>query len=151
MMTTAAPLRSAALAVLASGGVLVVVAASLGGSAAASGALVGTLVAVAVFGLGAAAVQLVARVMPAASLLFAMVTYTFQVVVMALFFVALNRSGLLEGTLDRGWLGGAIIVGVLVWTSVHLVAAANARIPAFEQVPEGMVRRDQANVEGGGK
>ncbi|MEQ6900115.1 hypothetical protein [Nocardioides sp. YIM 152588] len=126
-------------------------AAVLADGTAVAGAVVGTLVAVAVFGFGAAAVQVVARLMPAASLLFALVTYTFQVVAMALVFVALNRSGLLDSSLDRGWLGGAIILGALVWTGVHLGTASRARIPAYEPVPGDMARSGQASTEGGGR
>jgi hypothetical protein len=138
MMTTASPSRRTPPLVLAavSAGLLGVALAGAGaltqGTAAAYGALVGTLVAVGVFAFGAFAVDAVARLMPVASLLVAMVTYTFQVVVMALVFVAVNRAGLLESTLDREWLGGAIILGALTWSFVQVWATSSARIPAFE-------------------
>jgi ATP synthase protein I len=107
------------------------------GSSGAAGAAVGGVIAVAVFAFGAFAVDAVARLMPAASLLFALVTYTFQVAAMALVFVALNTSGLLDdGTLDSTWVGIAIIAGAFVWMAVQIRMATTARIPAFEPRPE---------------
>lgn len=136
-------LRAAAVSALAAG-VVVVVAAVAGGGSAAAGAAVGGAIAVGVLAFGALAVDAVSRLMPAASLLFAMVTYTFQVVLLALVFVALHRSGLLDRELDRNWLGGAIIAGVLVWTVVQIRLATTARIPAFDSPavarPEGGAR-----------
>lgn len=126
--------RAALVAAVAAAG-LVLVAAFVSGRPAALGAAVGGVIAVAVFAFGSLAVEAVSRVMPAASLLFAMVTYTFQVVVMALVFVALNRSGLLEDDLDGRWLGGAIILGAFVWMAVQIRLATTARIPAYETRP----------------
>ncbi|GAA1525052.1 hypothetical protein [Nocardioides humi] len=114
---------------------LVLVAALAVGSSAAAGAAVGGAIAVGVFAFGSFAVELVSRVMPAASLLFAMLTYTFQVALMALLFVALHRSGLLDGALDSTWVGIAIILGAFVWMTVQIVLATTARIPAFEPRP----------------
>ncbi|WP_436698482.1 hypothetical protein [Nocardioides sp. BYT-33-1] len=125
----------AAVAATAAAVLLVVVAAFAGGGSAALGAAVGGAVAVGVFAFGSFAVELVSRLMPAASLLFAMVTYTFQVVAMALVFVAVNRSGLLDDELERNWLGGAIILGAFVWMAVQVRLATTARIPAFESPP----------------
>ncbi|TNM47159.1 hypothetical protein FHP29_03015 [Nocardioides albidus] len=111
---------------------LVLVAALVAGSAAALGAAVGGVVAVGVFAFGSLSVELVARLMPAASLLFALLTYTLQVVLMALVFVALNRSGLLGEELDGTWVGVAIILGAFVWMTAQILLATTARIPAFE-------------------
>lgn len=134
MKTTAAPLKSAALAGLASGLVLVVVAGLLAGGSAAAGAAAGAGIALGVFAFGAFAVDMVARLMPSAALLFAMLTYAFQVVLMALVFVALERSGALEESLDRSWLGGTIIAATFVWLAVQVWRSMTARIPAFESV-----------------
>lgn len=123
---------------------LVVVGAVAGGSDAAAGAAVGGAIAVGVLAFGAFAVDAVSRLMPTAALLFAMVTYAFQVVAMALVFVALNESGLLDGALDSMWVGIAIIAGVFVWMTVQIVLATTARIPAFEPRPV-------APVEGGAR
>lgn len=126
--------RAALVAAVAAAG-LVLVAALAAGRPAALGAAIGGVIALAVFAFGSFAVEAVARVMPAASLLFAMVTYTFQVVAMALVFVALNTSGLLEDDVDGRWVGGAIILGAFVWMAVQIRLTTTARIPAFEARP----------------
>ncbi|MEZ5097269.1 MAG: hypothetical protein R2731_14935 [Nocardioides sp.] len=114
-------------------GLLLVIAGGLtGGAAAAYGALVGTLLVVLVFGLGAAVVALVAEAMPAAALLVAVLTYTLQVVAMGLVFWRLTGSGLLDSRLDPTWLGVAIVVTVLAWLVVQTVRTTRARIPAFD-------------------
>ena len=135
--------RAALVAALAAAG-LVLVAALVSGESAALGAAVGGVIAVGVFAFGSFAVELVSRLMPTASLLFAMLTYTFQVVAMALVFVALNESGLLDDELDSTWVGIAIILGAFVWMTVQIVLATTARIPAFEPRPA-------APVEGGAR
>ena len=130
----------AALAALAVGLALVAVGGLVSGSPAAYGALVGTAISVGVFAFGAFAFDAVSRLLPAASLLFAMVTYTFQVVLMALAFVALNRSGMLDDELHRNWLGGAIILGAFAWMIVQIRVSTTARIPAFQSPAEGGAR-----------
>lgn len=127
----------AAVAALAVGLGLVAVGALASGSAAAYGALVGTAISVGIFAFGAFAVDAVSRLMPAASLLFAMVTYTLQVVLMALAFVTVNRAGLLDDELDRTWLGAAIIAGAFVWIAVQIRLSTTARIPAFHPTEGG--------------
>lgn len=131
---TAALVRTAAAAAL-----LGLLAALLGmltsGTAAAYGALGGTVLVVAVLGFGTVTVNAVAALLPAASLLVAMLTYTLQVVAMALAFVALSGSGLLEESVDRTWLGGTVIAGTLLWTVVQIVLSTSRRIPIYE-LPE---------------
>lgn len=119
-------------ATAAAGGVLVAVAALVSGSAAAYGAFVGALIAVGIFGFGAFTVDTVARIMPSASLLVAMVTYALQIVLLALVLIMINGSGLIDDELNRNWLGGAIVLGTVVWMGVQLRLATTARIPAFE-------------------
>jgi len=130
--TTPGPLVLAAAVTTVVGVLMVVVAALTGGAPASYGALVGTAIAVVVFSFGAFAVDAVARLMPVASLLVAMLTYTMQVLLMLLVFVGLNRSGVLDADVDREWLGGSIIVAVLAWTFAQLIASAKARILAYE-------------------
>lgn len=130
--TTSGPLALAAAVTAVVGVLVVLVAALTGGRPAASGALVGTGIALLVFSFGAFAVDAVARLMPVASLLVAMLTYTMQVLLMLVVFVGLNRSGALDDSLDREWLGGSIIVAVLAWTFAQLTASTKARIPAYE-------------------
>ena len=134
MLTTTthgAPVLAAAVTLVV-GTAVVAVAASTDGAPGASGALVGTVFALGVFSFGVFAVGAVARLMPAASLLVAMLTYTTQVLLMLVFFVALTKAGVVGEELDREWLGGAIIVAVLAWTLAQLVAFARARIPLYD-------------------
>ncbi len=125
-------LVGAVVATVVVGLVLVALAAAVADRPAVLGALVGSAVGVVVFAFGTFSVDAVAKLMPAASLLVALVTYTLQIVVMALVFVALSRSGLLGADLDRGWLGGAIIAVALVWSAAQLRLATTARIPAYD-------------------
>lgn len=125
-------LAAAAAAALTVGGSLTVVAGVAAGSAAALGVLAGTGLAVAVFALGSSAVYLVAGLLPAASLLVAVLTYTLQVVLMWLVFVGLSRSGALEGTLDAAWLAAGVIAATVVWVGAQLLLATRARIPAYD-------------------
>ena len=133
-------LLSAAVAALVAGALVVAIGAIAGGAPAAYGALAGTFIVVGVFGFGAFTVNLVARVLPAAALLVAMLTYTLQVVLMAVIFLALTRSGLLEDALDRQWLAAAVITGTLVWLIAQIISTMRARIPAFDLPPEAGVR-----------
>lgn len=125
-------LLGAAVAVSVVGVVLMVAAAVAQGAPAAYGALVGVLLVLGVLGLGSAVVDVVARVMPTASLMVALMTYGLQVVLMAALFAGLTRSGLLEDALDRQWLGGAVIAGTLTWMVAQLVLSTQARIPAYD-------------------
>lgn len=153
MLTTTTP-RPLVLAVAVTtvvGALVVLVAALAGGGPAAYGALVGGLVAVVVVAFGAFTVDAAARLMPAASLLIALLTYTLQVLLMLMVFVAVTRAGVLGDTLDREWLGGAIIAVVLTWTFAHLTASAKARIPAFETPREGFPEDARPPAEGGAR
>lgn len=159
MLTTETPLRRtpplvvAALVTVVLGGLLAGVGALTQGTDAAYGAAAGTVIAVGVFAFGAFAVDGVSRLMPVASLLVALLTYTFQVLLMALVFVAVNRSGLLDSTLDRGWLGGAIILGALTWSFVQIWATSQVRIPVYDEPverPANSVEEAPAHAREGG-
>lgn len=145
------PLVAAALVAAVLGGLLAGLGGLVRGDAAAFGALVGTAIAVGVFALGTFAVDAVAHVMPAASLVIALLTYVMQVLVLALVFVALSESGALDSTLDRGWLGGAIVLVTLIWTAVQIRATATARIPVYEPAREAVSRASAHPAEGGAK
>lgn len=103
------------------------------GSAAALGALVGTVAVVVIFAFGAFVVNAIAALMPSAALMVALLTYTLQVAAMALFFVALTQSGALDdGTIDREWLAGSIIVGTFVWITLQVVMTTRQRTPIYD-------------------
>ena len=124
--------RLALVTTLAVGLVLGVVAGLTEGVAAVNGVAIGTLMVCLVFGLGAIVLDVVATLAPAASLLIALLTYTLQVVLIGLVFVALKRSGLLEDSIDARWLGGAVIAGTLTWLAAQVFATTRLRIPAYD-------------------
>ncbi len=125
-------LTGAALVTLVLGGVATLLAALLEGREAAWGSLTGTAVVVGVFGLGALVVDQVAGLLPGAALLVALLTYTLQVVAMAALFLGLSGSGLLDTSIDRGWLAGTIVAGTLVWLVAHVLMAVRVRIPVYD-------------------
>ena len=127
-----AVLVGAAGAAGACGLLVVALGALLSGSEAAAGALVGTLLVVGVFSFGTFVVNSVSALMPSAALIVAVLTYTLQVVALALVFVALTRSGELDDTLARDWLGAAVIVGTLAWMTAQVVLTTRRSIPLDE-------------------
>lgn len=118
---------------MAAGLVTVTIAALAAGSAAALGAVVGFLLVLGFFGLGAALVNAVASVSPTASLLVALLTYTLEVVALGAVFVALRRSGALAETVDPGWVGSVVIAATLVWLVAQTIAEARSRQPIYDE------------------
>lgn len=102
------------------------------GSAAALGVLVGTALVVVVLVGGSVLVNVVAGLLPTASLLVALLTFTLQLLLVLLVFVGLERSGLLDGTLDRRWLGGTVIGATMLWLAVQVRLHTTAREPAYD-------------------
>ena len=97
--------------------------------------LVGTVVVAAVFAGGAAAVNTVAGLMPAAALMVAMLTYFLQVLLVLVTMGALADSGALDDPLDRGWVSGAVIGATLIWMAGQVAVTTRARIPVYD-LPE---------------
>lgn len=139
MTTIAAPQERTPRVLLA--GVLAVSAATAGmvlaafiaddGAAVRSAALGGALVIV-FFGFGALNVGIAARIVPNTALLVAMLTYTFQVVLIALVFAGLRRSDAFDSTLTEGWLAAGLIVGTLTWMTAQVVTTLRTPIPPWE-------------------
>lgn len=153
MMTTEAPrtgqvdrdsgasvLLGAAASAVVLGLVASVVGALVSGSAAALGALVGTVLVVGILGFGSFVVNVVAGLVPTLALMVAMTTYVLQVVLMGLVFAVLSGSGLLDTTLDRGWLAGAVIGGTAIWLVSQVLLTTRRRIPVYELPTEGGAR-----------
>jgi ATP synthase protein I len=138
-------LASGAVAVL----VLVVVASLTDGRPAVVGAATGGVVTLAVFALGIAVVGLVARVMPGASLLVALMTYALQLLVLALVVASLERADVSAETLSRGWFAAGVIAVTLLWMVGQLVAATRQRIPAYETREDAPAAGEQAGHPGG--
>lgn len=132
LVGAAAACGVAGLAVSVTGGLV-------SGSAAAYGGLVGSALVVSIFGFGSLVVYLVAGLMPTASLMVAMLTYTLQVVLMGLVFAAVSGSGLLDETLSRSWLAGAVIAGTAIWLVCQVILTVRRRIPIYDLTPSGPV------------
>jgi ATP synthase protein I len=84
------------------------------------------------FAAGAFVLNAVTSISPAASLLIAMLTYTLKIVLIGLVFVALSRSGALEGSIDARWLGGTVIACTLTWLTAQVVTSMRARVPVYD-------------------
>ena len=104
------------------------------GSAGVVGALVGGVLTLAVFALGTGLVSVVARLLPSASLLVALLTYTLQLLVLAVAVTALDRSGLAGDELSRGWFAAGVIAVTVTWLVGQVLAAQRQRIPVYDGV-----------------
>ena len=139
-----AALGMAVLAASTGAAVVVLTGLFLGGSTAAVGALLGAGVTLLVLATGFAVVDLVAGLMPAASLMVAILTYTLQMALLALLLAVLSGSSGVEDTLDPRWFAGGVIVVALVWTVCLVVHQMRARIPLYD-LPDDSAR--QTGVE----
>jgi ATP synthase protein I len=124
--------RRAAGLTLVLGIVLVVVAALVDGSSGAAGAAIGAGMVLVFFGLGALAVNAVSTVSPNASMLVALLTYVLQVALVGVVLAALERSGMLERSVDRGWAAGSVIAATVVWLGTHTISTMRARQPLYD-------------------
>ena len=116
--------RSALLVTVLVGGGGAVLAALAGqGDRQVVGALAGAAVVGSFFLFGTVTTGFVAAHAPRASLLVAVMTYTLQVVLLALLLTVVAGSPAVQEVLDQRWLGVAVLVGALAWTGA-LVAGA---------------------------
>ena len=100
---------------------------------------VSTLLVVVVIGFGVFTLNTVASIMPSATVLVALVTYTLQLVVLAAVVLTLARNEMLDDTFDRRWFGGGVAVATLAWMIAQIVAHLRARIPVYD-LPEAGAR-----------
>lgn len=128
----ASPLLGAATAGLVLVVVVVVLGGLLDGGPGALGAAAGGGLALAVFATGTAAVHVVSRTMPGASLLVALMTYTLQVVLMGAVALALVRSGVMGDELSRGWFAGSVIALTVTWMVAQVWLVGRQRIPVYD-------------------
>ena len=129
--------------------VLAVVAALVDGRPGVVGAGVGGVLTLTVFALGVGTVGFVARLLPSASLLVALMTYALQLLVLALVVTAIDRAGVDAETLSRGWFAAAVIVVALAWMVGQLVAATRQRIPLYDAPSEAPATDELADHPGG--
>lgn len=125
------------------------------GQSALLGAAIGTVVVVSVLFSGALVVTVVADLMPSASLVVALMTYTLQMVLLAVVLIPLSDTDWAARQLDAPWLAAAVIAGALVWTLAQVLLATRARIPVYDlpasQVSQGSGSSDPSAVEGGAR
>lgn len=124
-------LLAAALWVLASTVVLTVAGAFAGRTEALSALLGGGIVLV-FFAFGAVVVGAASRLAPQTALMVAMVTYTLQVVLIAVIFTALTDADAFASDLSAGWLAGALIVGTFAWMAGQLITTLRTPIAPWE-------------------
>ncbi|MEO5853435.1 MAG: hypothetical protein ABIQ15_13075 [Nocardioides sp.] len=129
------PLVGASVGAVAVGGLVVAVGALSSGSDAASAAAVGGLIAAGVFVLGSTVVNVVASLLPAASLVVALLTYLLQVVVMAVAFAGLSGSALLATAGAPTWLAAAVIAVTATWLVAQIWLTTRMRIPVYDLPP----------------
>ncbi len=129
---TARALVRTAVTTTVPGLLVAVLAGLLDGRTAAGGVLVGLVLAVGVLAGGALTLDAVASVMPAAALVVALLTYTLQLLLVLAAFVALEASGELGRSLDRGWLGGTVIVVTMIWLAAQLRTFLTLRLPVYD-------------------
>lgn len=138
-------LGAGAVAVL----VLGVAAALVDGRAALVGAAGGGALTLAVFAAGTGVVSVVARLMPSASLLVALMTYALQLLVLALCVAAIERAGVTGEDLSRGWFAAGVIVVTLLWVVGQLVTATRQRIPVYDTRDDASPATEPAGHPGG--
>lgn len=129
--------------VLAAGLLLALVGAVLDGRPALVGALAGAGLVALVLSSGTAVVDLVSQLMPSASLIVAMLTYTLEIAFLALVLAALNGADNLDETMSAQYFAGAVIAGALAWTVVQVRLAMSARIPVYD-LPDHPVAQPSA-------
>lgn len=125
-------LLAGVLWVLGSTAAAAVAAALSRGSTETLSALLGGGIVLVFFGFGAVVVGASAQLAPQTALLVAMVTYTFQVVLVALVFAALTKADAFDSDLDAGWLAGALIAGTFAWMAGQLIATVRSPIAPWE-------------------
>lgn len=116
--------------------VVVGLAGLLSDSAALYGAACGAFSTVAVMAFGAYVVHVVAKVMPSASLLLALMTYALQLVALTAFMSVVTGSGALGETLSGGWLVAGVSSAVLAWVIAQIWFSARARVLAYDLAAE---------------
>lgn len=110
--------------------VLAVSGAFASGAGAAGAGFAGAAIVLALFAWGALVVDLVATVLPSATLITALVTYGAQIATTGLVLAWVGRSGAFLD--DRGWLAAGVVTGVLVWVTAQIVLTVRRRIPVYE-------------------
>ncbi|CAN5315469.1 hypothetical protein BH09ACT12_BH09ACT12_14310 [soil metagenome] len=152
--TGVSTLVQASAAALGAGTAVALIALLAAGGAGLLAAAIGTVVVVSVLFSGSLVVTMVADLMPSASLMVAMMTYTLQMALLALILIPLSRTDWATDHLEASWLAAAVIAGALVWTITQVLLATRARIPVYDLPPAGDTVESRSGVsaaEGGAR
>lgn len=126
------PLRGAAAISAAAVLVVSLIGLAVGGAAAGAGAVVGGLLAFVVLTTSTAVVNVVAGLMPGASLLIAGLTFVLQVLLLAVVAMALRDAALRNDAFSPGWFAGGIIGVTMTWITAHTWLYTRLRVPAWD-------------------
>lgn len=96
------------------------------------GAAVGSVVVLLVLSFGCATLAVVARVLPSATLLVALVTYLAQAAVLLLVAVRVSEVDVFADGPGRTWLALGLVTATLVWMSGQLLLTLRARMPYYD-------------------
>lgn len=102
------------------------------GSEAALAAGFGAFVVLGILLFGSTAVDLVAGLMPGASLGVALMTYALQLVLLVAALLAASEVALFQGLAERRWLFAGLLAVMLGWMVGQVVAAVRVRIPVYD-------------------
>lgn len=140
-MTTATPLgrtpvgtmfRGALVPGLAVAGLCVALGAAVDGRPGAGGALLGAALVAGSFALSLVVLGATRRCDPVLTMLVALTFYATKIVALAAGLVALEATGLLDGSLDRTAFGLSVVVCTVGWTVAEVVAAVKHRQPLYD-------------------
>lgn len=106
------------------------------GSDALLGAAVGALTVLLVLTFGCTTLALVARILPSATLLVALVTYLAQAAVLLLVFVRISEIDVFADGPGRRWLALGLVAATLAWMTAQLVLTLRSRQPYFDALSD---------------
>lgn len=129
--TGAGTLLAAASWAFPAGLVVALVGLSVDGTSALYAGLAGAAATALILAAGALAVDAVARIMPVASLLLALLTYVCQVLLLTVALIVVADSA--DDTVTR-WSASALMAVALAWTVAHVVLATRRRIAVYDVV-----------------
>jgi ATP synthase protein I len=100
------------------------------------GAAVGAATVLVVLSFGCATLAVVARVLPSATLLVALVTYLAQAAVLLLVFVRISEVDVFSDGPGRTWLALGLVAATLAWMTAQLLLTLRARMPYYDLADE---------------
>ena len=117
------------------------------GSDAATAAALGALTVLGILLFGSTAVDLVAGLMPGASLGVALMTYALQLVLLVAVLLAASEADLFTDLAERRWLFGGLLAVMLGWMVGQVVVAVRVRIPVYDLPQHGSAAPARTDVD----